>query len=187
MLRRSIVISALGCLLLLAPVASLVAQDGEAPTVEGWSVGLGVNDVGLERFIGARLGYWGQYVGFDTSLQSSAWELELADTGDTVLEQAAGLFTLGVKGGSQVGFVKWFVRLGLGGYAEEVGDAEITLGYVELGGGVDFAATDNLILGIRILDLRAYSGEFDEAGFDSVDIQGAGANFLTGGHISFQF
>ncbi|POR00836.1 hypothetical protein AU468_09310 [Alkalispirochaeta sphaeroplastigenens] len=187
----------LGCLLLCRSplVVELYGQES-VPLVRGWTAGIAADRFRRTEMIGARLGYWGNSLGFDGRMQLSFFGLEDTSDNNTFDEQVSAMMGLGVKAGFPTGSARWFGRVGAGLEIEESlehgenGDSDTAtfiLGFFEVGSGVDLAVSDRLVLGLTLLNLRVLGGEYDTSGIEAIDLGGGQLSLLTGGHLSYQF
>ncbi len=193
MRSKHMVFCLVGCAFLFGALSQATAQPADqAPEVRGWTVGLAADTIARDILAGARLGYWHDYLGFDARVQFSAFAIEDTEDNNTLDERVHAAVLLGGKGGYQLGAAKWFGRLGVGLEIEEQRDEEgdrVTkvAGLAELGGGVDFAVSDRLVLGLTLLNLRVLVGEYSISDAPNYDFVGGQASILTGGHVSYQF
>ncbi len=181
-----------GCALFFTTLTQAQAQPGDpVPQVQGWSVGLAADTIERDVLVGVRAGYWHEHLGVDARLQFSALAVEETEGSTTLDERVRAIVLLGGKGGYQVGAAKWFGRLGVGLEVDEqrFEGTNVTkvMGLAELGGGVDFAVSDRLLLGLTLLNLRALVGEYSISGEPNLDFAGGQASILSGGHVSYQF
>lgn len=176
--------------LLLTGVAVTVSADTRQSSadLDGWSIGLAMDTVRGRTIIGPRLGYWYGVLGFDVRAQLVFEGLEDTDSGDSYDEVVNLAASLGGKIGFRTGPAQWYGRAGVRAQIEDRVDIYTEMiGAGELGIGVDLAASDRLIIGLQLLDLRFFTGTYNEPEIDEVGIVGGRVGLFSGGHVSYRF
>ncbi|POQ98940.1 hypothetical protein AU468_11120 [Alkalispirochaeta sphaeroplastigenens] len=207
-MKKLILIATMACLLAGIEGRVLSADPfgsrQEIPEVQGWSLGIGLSDLYGTHGHGGKLGFWGNHAGFEASFYSSALflNMEYPNGSTDGRDRTVSHIMVGFKLGTQVDRSKWYGLFSVGGLMEVIEDdgGEETLtteiSVVSLGGGVDFAITPNLLVGIDVLNLRYYAGDVTHefygshgSGWESrsLTLEGMQVSFFGGGHISYQF
>ncbi|SIQ09228.1 hypothetical protein SAMN05920897_103187 [Alkalispirochaeta americana] len=207
-MKKTILITTMACLLVGVNGQSLFADPfshrQDIPVVQGWSLGIGFSDLYDTHGHGGKIGFWGHHVGFEASIYSSALllNLEYPKGWEDNIERTVSHVMAGIKFGSQVERAKWYGVASVGGLVEVVEDdteenkLTTEIAVFSLGGGVDFAITPNLLVGIDMFNLRYYAGDVTLESYgsydngwdrDSLTLEGVQFSFFGGGHISYQF